>query len=265
MRILSLGAGVQSTTLALLMAHGKVEPVDHAIFADTQWEPRAVYDHLSWLRSGNVLPFPVHIVSLGDIRQNILDRRNTGGGRFAAVPWFIINPDGTWGMGRRQCSYEYKLKPIMHKVRDLLGVSRMARIAPGEVEVNIGISLDEAHRMREAEQQYMRNVYPLVDLGMTRTDCLGWLQRNGYPRPPKSSCIGCPFTSDERWLDMKQNRPEEWSDAVEVDRALRLGDARAMNGTEFMHEDRIPLDEVKFDNEKQPDLFGNECLGMCGV
>ena len=39
LRILSLGAGVQSTTLALMAAHGEVEAPDCAIFADTGWEP----------------------------------------------------------------------------------------------------------------------------------------------------------------------------------------------------------------------------------
>lgn len=60
LRALSLGAGVQSTTMALMAAHGEIGPMpDCAIFADTGWEPKAVYDHLSWLMSPNVLPFPV--------------------------------------------------------------------------------------------------------------------------------------------------------------------------------------------------------------
>lgn len=68
LRVLSLGAGVQSTTLALMAAHGEIGPMpDCAIFADTGWEPQAVYEYLEWLTSGNVLPFPVHIVSAGNI------------------------------------------------------------------------------------------------------------------------------------------------------------------------------------------------------
>ena len=51
LRVLSLGAGVQSTTLALLAVRGEIGPMpDCAIFADTGWEPRAVYEHLTWLR-----------------------------------------------------------------------------------------------------------------------------------------------------------------------------------------------------------------------
>lgn len=103
LRVLSLGAGVQSTTLALAASRGDVGPMpDIAIFADTQWEPRRVRDHLERLRG--MLRFPVHDVTAGSIRKAILDRRNTTGRRFAAVPWFIKNPNGSAGMGRRQCT-----------------------------------------------------------------------------------------------------------------------------------------------------------------
>lgn len=265
LRVLSLGAGVQSTTLALMAAHGEIEPPDCAIFADTQWEPAEVYAHLNWLRSPNVLPFPVHVVTAGSLRQDLINRRNTTGGRYAAIPWHIVNPDGSTAMGRRQCSSEYKLDPIMRKIRDLLGVSRKGHIAPGLVEVLIGISRDEAHRMREARQAYMRNVYPLVEKGMRRYDCLLWLDRQGYPRPPKSACIGCPFTDNARWRE-RRLVPEEWADAVLADRQLRLGAAHSSRGTEYMHRSCVPLDEVDFSvDDRQGDLFGNECLGLCDV
>lgn len=86
LRTLSLGAGVQSTTMALMAAHGLIEPMpDCAIFADTGWEPQAVYKHLDWLRSG-VLPFPVHIVSAGrNIRDDIVNASASKTKRFVAV------------------------------------------------------------------------------------------------------------------------------------------------------------------------------------
>lgn len=69
-RFLSLGAGVQSSTLALMIAHGELEPVEAAIFADTGWEPRKVYEWLDWLEKQ--LPFPVHRVQRGDLRRDTL-------------------------------------------------------------------------------------------------------------------------------------------------------------------------------------------------
>lgn len=269
LRLISLGAGVQSTTMALMAAHGEIGPMpDAAIFADTGWEPQPVYDHLRWLASGNVLPFPVHIVANGNIRENILARRNTTGGRFAAIPWFTLNPDGSKGMGRRQCTSEYKLTPLMWKMRDLLGVDRRARIPKGAVEVWVGISTDEAMRMKPARQKWQTNRWPLIEKEMSRNDCLRWIERNGYPPPPKSACIGCPFHSDAMWREMRDQRPDEWADAVAVDAALRIGDNRGIRATEYMHRQCVPLGQVDLSTAAergQPDLFNNECEGMCGV
>lgn len=266
--VLSLGAGVQSSTLALMAAHGEITPMpDFAIFADTQWEPKAVYDHLKWLMSPNVLPFPVNIVTAGNIRESVRDRRNATGGRFAAIPWHTVNPDGSAGMGRRQCSSEYKLAPIMREIRRLLGKGPRDRIKAGSVTVLIGISKDEAHRMRAARQAYMTNVYPLCDRRMTRGDCLRWLERHDYPTPPKSACIGCPFHDHRYWARLHAAGGVEWADAVEADGWLRQGDSRGMKATEFMHRDRVPLDQVDFSKPGPVirDLFGEECEGLCGV
>ena len=72
MHVISLGAGVQSTTMALMAAHGEIEPMpDAAIFADTGAEPQAVYEHLDWLRSPGVLPFPVEVVRFSDLADDI--------------------------------------------------------------------------------------------------------------------------------------------------------------------------------------------------
>jgi 3'-phosphoadenosine 5'-phosphosulfate sulfotransferase (PAPS reductase)/FAD synthetase len=83
-RVLSLGAGVQSTTLALMAARGEIEAPDCAIFADTGWEPRAVYEHLDRLE--DALPYPVYRVSAGNLRDDIEAKNSARSGRFAAVP-----------------------------------------------------------------------------------------------------------------------------------------------------------------------------------
>ncbi len=50
--IISLGAGVQSSTMALMAACGEITPMPTAaIFADTGDEPKAVYEWLGWLAS----------------------------------------------------------------------------------------------------------------------------------------------------------------------------------------------------------------------
>lgn len=271
-RVLSLGAGVQSSTLALMAAAGEFEAgPDVAIFADTGWEPRAVYEHLDRLES--MLPFPVRRVSAGNIRDAILARKNTTGQRFAAIPWFIQFPDGSPGMGRRQCTHEYKLQPIIREIRRVLGVDPRAPIAAGEVEQWIGISVDEASRMKDSPRRYVVNRFPLIERNMTRAACVEWLTRHGYPVPPKSSCIGCPFHSARTWVQLRDSAPAEFADAVEVDRQLRIGHTRGIRGAEFMHVRRMPLAEAVeldaaacADDDRQLDLFAAfECEGMCGV
>lgn len=266
---LSLGAGVQSTTLALMAAAGEIRPMpDCALFADTGWEPRAVYDHLDRLQAA--LPFPVHRVTRGsNIRDDILHKATGYLGRFAAVPFFTLDDGGKRGMGRRQCTKEYKLEPLTRKQRELMGVPRGRRVPKGQTcEVWIGISTDEAQRMKPAWKPWQRNRWPLIEAGMSRRDCQRWLAAAGWSAP-KSACIGCPFHSDVMWRDMRDNAPDEWADAVEVDRLIRAGGTlRGMRAQQYLHAQRVPLDEVDLstaEDRGQFNMFGNECEGMCGV
>lgn len=268
MRILSLGAGVQSTTIALMAQHGDIPPIDCAIFADTQSEPLSVYRHLEWLRSQ--LSYPVHVVSKGSLRDEIVNAALGRGKAWGRLPFFLINKDGfSRGMTRRQCTGDYKIDPIMRKVREIAGIKRGS---PGPrrvvVEQLIGISIDEAHRMRDARFRWVSHVYPLVDLRMTRQACLLWMKMRGFPTPPKSACTFCPFHSDAMWRDMKDNDPVSFNDAVAIDEVVRGGTTSLMlQGTPYLHRQRIPLRDVDFTDPRSlnGDLFGEECEGVCGV
>ena len=191
------------------------------------------------------------------------------GGRMFQVGTRVLTKDEhKRGIGRRQCTSEYKLKPLTHKIRELLGVSRRGYIAPGTVECWVGISMDEIIRMRPARQKYLATRWPLIEEGLTRRDCKVWLRRNDYPIPPRSACCGCPFHNNDHWRYTRDHEPDEWADVIYVDKALRQGDSRGMRATEYMHADRVPLDEVDLSTEEdrgQIDLFNNECEGMCGV
>jgi hypothetical protein len=267
LRVISLGAGVQSTTLALLAAHGEIAgPMpDAAIFADTGWEPQAVYDHFEDLARRLHNHFPVYRVTNGNIRDALTTDEP---GRYASVPFFLKQQNGGRGMGRRQCTHEYKLKPLDWKYRDLLGKGRKDRIRAGAVEQLQGITTDEAHRMKPSRVRWKVSRYPLIELRMTRTDCKRWLERNGYPVPPKSSCIGCPFHSNETWRWLRDNHPDDWADACAVDRIIRSGGTakeQGLQGKQYMHRDMVPLEEADIDEDDVDDLFGQECEGMCGV
>ncbi|MGC0328136.1 hypothetical protein RKD23_001126 [Streptomyces sp. SAI-170] len=173
-----------------LSANGMLPKVDYAIFADTGWEPRAVYDHLDRLEREVAAPagIPILRVSSGNIRNDALNPTH----RFASMPLYILNRDGRPGMTRRQCTGEYKIKPIKRQVRELLGYPYPQRI-PKDVFVEqwVGISTDEFHRAKDADVRYMHNRHPLIDMGWSRTDCIRYLNSLGLGDTPKSSCLGC--------------------------------------------------------------------------
>jgi hypothetical protein len=270
MRILSLGAGVQSSTLALMMAKGEIEPAAHAVFADTQAEPEHVYRWLDWLEP--LLPFPVHRVTAGSLKDDFLATLTGEKTRCGQPPFFVRNPDNdgtpvsdSSGMLWRKCTKEYKLNPIRKKVRELSGGKPVDQI--------IGISLDEYMRMKPSRVKYITNVYPLVDMRITRYGCLNWMAEH-YPGhvPPKSACYFCPYTHNLRWRDMKMNDPDSWKQATEFDDALRLRRtaklAAGIKGVIFVHRSMTPLRDVDLRTATdmgQGDMFTNECEGMCGV
>ena len=262
-RFLSLGAGVQSSTLALMIAHGEIEPVDAAIFADTGWEPKHVYTWLDWLEKQ--LPFPIYRVQRGNLRQDTIDRSKLLASRVAAIPWHMVMPNGDRAMGRRQCTAEYKIHPLTVKTRELLELKPKQRAKGVLCEMLIGISTDEALRMKPAKEAWKKHRWPLIEMGMNRNDCLRWMERKGYPLPPKSSCIGCPYHSDHEWRLIKAD-PDSWADALEVDATIRH--QPKMKGQQFMHRSCVPLAEVDLSTAEergQVDMFNNECEGMCGV
>jgi|TARA_R100000963_G_C4636811_1_gene100801 hypothetical protein len=271
-RVISLGAGVQSSVMSLKAAKGELKPsVDCAVFADTGWEPKAVYDHLNWLEKQ--LPFPVYRVNSGNLKKDLETNLNTTGHSFASIPFFLVNKDGSKGMARRQCTSEYKLKPIRKKIRELVGLRPRQR-TPKDlmVEMWIGISKDEIMRVKENTDSWVTNRWPLIEENMTRQDCLNWFNEN-YPDKNlvKSACVGCPFHNDDEWRHLKYNSPEEFAEACHIDEILRDGEGR-FKGKRFLHSQRIPLKEVDLSTAEElgqqdlfKDLMQNECEGMCGV
>lgn len=269
--IISLGAGVQSSTMALMAAAGEITPMpDAAIFADTQSEPASVYVWLDWLEQQ--LPFPVYRVTKGSLRDDTL-RIHVGedGRRWSKtiVPVFTLNPDGTHGkLPYRSCTMDYKIDPIVRKLKELAGVKR--KEARQLVTSWIGISLDEVHRMKDSRVPWATHRYPLVDLGMTRQDCLRWMEKRDFPKPPRSACTFCPYHSDAEWRRLKNEEPDAFADAVAFEREFQTAKKNTDNfkSEPFLHASRQPLDTVDFRNEEdhgQLGLWGEECEGMCGV
>ena len=274
LRVLNLGAGVQSSCLALMAARGElkdqVKP-DVAVFADTGWEPPSVYEHLKWLKEQ--LPFPVITVSAGNIRENILAGRQPDGKPYLGIPAHLLRTNGARGLARRQCTDDYKIRPIQKWIREYLGVEK-GQLVPKhlQVEMWMGISVDEIERQRDSQDVWITKRYPLIEIGASRSQLLTWFMDN-YPGRylPRSACVGCPYKSNSEWKWLKENYKESFLEAVEVDNALRnspqvVAAITANGDNAFIHNSTIPLEAVDFSSTiDYDDMMRNECEGLCGI
>jgi len=280
---MSLGAGVQSSCLAMMYANGDLEPkLDFAVFADTGAEPPAVYEYLEKLKkmvAESKYPFPIYTVSKGNltddsltptVRQRI-SKYGEIGDKYTRrlIPVFGINEKGKkTAVLMRNCTADYKITPIIKFTR------KMCEIKRGQKEITvtqtIGISMDEMQRAKESKQAWMQHRFPLLELRMDREACKQYMRDKGYPEPPRSACYYCPFHDNSEWLRMKNEDPESFQKAVEFDKKLREVNAKypsALRMEVYIHNTCKPLDEVEFEKrDPQRELtFGAECEGMCGM
>ena len=270
---LSLGLGVQSSTVALMAAHGEITPMpDAAIFSDTKAEEFKVYAWLAWLR--DQLPYPILVRSKGDLEAESIDPRvsQKTGRRYvkSSIPFWVKDEFGKRGAMNRGCTRDYKINVIRSTIKhDLLEFPKGSRMPKKAIATSwIGISTDEAHRMKPSLEDWIEHRWPLIELGMSRHDCKRWMERNGYPEPPRSACFFCPYRSDAEWQIMKTESPESFQRAVKYEQRLRKAMAEhneVLRGAPFLWHGLETLDKAVFKDTSQLDLFGNECEGMCGV
>ena len=253
--IISLGAGVQSSTMALMAAKGEITPMpDCAIFADTQAEPKPVYDWLDWLEKQ--LPYPIYRVTAGNLElASIKVITGKSGLKYTKhhIPAYSLGEKK--GIYQRQCTLDFKIVPIKRKARELFKGQK--------ITMWIGISLDEVIRMKPSRVKYINHIWPLIDKRMTRQDCLNWMKKNSYPIPPRSACYFCPYHNDREWKNLSK---QDFANAVEYEKKMQLAfeSTGRYNSVPYLHNSRVPLDKVKFSTD-EADLFNNECEGHCGV
>ena len=291
LRVISLGAGVQSTTLYRMAALGEIGPMpDAAIFADTQQEPPHVYENLERLKADHGHVIPIEVATAGDLGDAVETGMNSSGGRFAAVPFWVAGEDGKETPGRRQCTREYKIDVVKRRTRELLGLAKGQRAAGRfHVEEWVGISLDEATRAKPSRTSWVTTRWPLLEPGvnMRRTDCYEWLAGHGFPIPGKSACTFCPYRGPEEWLEWRRDHPELWEEACKWDDAIRSsGTNQRMRNQQFVLRLLRPMRDVgeeelaawaaKVRARREmkeaggiqlglDDWFDEECEGMCDV
>jgi hypothetical protein len=272
MRVLSLGAGVQSSTIALMMVEGEIMPAELAIFADTGAESARTYEWLAWLADRlAAASIPFSKVQQGAGLTACMEqacRDQTNGTGCSNPPLYVAGG----GMLKRNCTRDYKMAPILREIQARRGRGRVVQV--------IGFSVEEVQRVKPPLRQYIvANEYPLIERRLTRQDCKRWLVRHGYQIPPRSSCVYCPYRCDGSWRNLRDSDPAGWAEACRIDEMCRasLPGVRGQRGHApaqcYVHRSCVPLRDADLttDIERGQQLLpGAEAFdacteGMCGV
>ena len=211
--VFSCGGGVQSTACLVLAAQGHI-PYRTFIFANVgdKAESPATIQYIDTVLKPYASQHGIDWVSVGwvdrqgrqrDLYDDLLQQE-----RSINIPVYM--PGGM--PGNRKCTEYFKIKPIAKWIK---------ANAPG-CTLGKGISTDESHRATPSrESDGYSSAYPLIELGVSRADCLRIASDAGLPQPPKSSCWFCPFKTTEQWTRMRRDAPDLFERAARLERILQ--------------------------------------------
>ena len=268
LRTISYGGGVQSTALLVLAAQGKLDdiiggPVDAALFANVG-EKAEHPKTLAYIRD-IAMPWaaergiPVHELKrttkdgqVRDLYEHLVN------GTVAGKQSDIIPMRGESGAPMsRGCTRDYKVMVVARWLK------ANGATAENPATVCIGISTDEITRVSNKRQgNYERPVYPLIDLGLSRMDCIGVIADAGLPVPPKSACYFCPFTRPSQWAEMRRDQPEMFWKAAELENLMN--ERRVRTGVRPLYLTRFAKPLAEAIPEAQDMLPGFEMPGGDG-
>lgn len=214
MRVISYGGGVQSTAMIVLAVQGRIPDVDVALFSNVG-EDSEYPDTITFVRDV-MMPWAqqrgLPIVELTPTRKgeptSVWKEMMRTDTKRTVIPVF----GETGAPLRRICTVDFKVRPI-HKWLKENGAT-----ADNKADVLMGISTDEVQRANN-KPQYDHEVrcYPLLDLGLSRTDCIEVIRQAGLPVPPKSSCFFCPYHSELTWRELRRDREDLFDKAQQLE------------------------------------------------
>lgn len=230
MKILSCGAGMQSTALALMSCENvkypgkwtKVPVYDAIIFCDLGKEPIWVYSQVDFIKNAcREAQIPFYILET-DLNGDY--KRNFGKSRVVSIPFWTIGEDGKKGKMRRNCTLDYKISVIQKFVRwNLLGYKKGQRLKIEDFkahEMHIGFSVEESKRAKSNNHKMFVNEFPLIDMEMERKDNYAYIRDIWGLETKASACNFCPFHRNYFFKHLKEEYPGDYSDLIEFDRML---------------------------------------------
>ena len=199
-KVLSYGGGVQSTAMILMIRDGVLPKPDLIVFADTGSErPETIA-----LIENVIRPI---VVEMGiDFR---IARSHLG-----ALDEYYRNAGALPMIGMRHCTAKFKIRPIRKVIREYVGNVRGVKAA----EAWLGITTDEAQREGESDVKWIANRYPLLEMNISRQDCIDYLDAQGF-EVVKSGCFMCPYQSGDEWVSVRDNYPSLWNRSLSLEAA----------------------------------------------
>lgn len=250
--IWAFGGGVQTVSIAILIKLGKLPIPVYAGMADTSYERQAVWEYnqkytfpmLAGL--GLVVDIIPHSYSTIDIESNSGD---------LLLPVYT----GAGGKLPTFCSDHWKQRAMNRRLRELgFGPKR-------PVKKWLGYSLDEYDRMKQTGLKWIINDFPLLlgyGIRYRRVELEKIISDFGWPKPPSSACDFCPNRDDQTWLEIKNNEPKTFQNAVDRDEWLRQPEQTKKWGDTYLHRAMIPLSDIDFKETESLPLF-NLCGSGC--
>lgn len=251
---ISLGAGLQSSCMSLMAGLGEIKPMPTgAIFSDTGDESESTLAWLEKLRG--LVPFPIHVTQRSVLSEHLFEWGQS------QIPAFMQGDEGTT-IGKRQCTKHWKVVPVQQKIRELTETQKQ-RLDPGHFVLWQGISVDELSRCKESRVAWIKHRWPLIEHRMNRQECKMWLLNHGYPIPPKSACVYCPYQCPSSWRAHKE-KPDEWAKILKVD--AQLAERGEFLTTHLQRIDQVDFSDDVARGQSTMNLFAEQgCEGMCGV
>jgi hypothetical protein len=317
--VVSWGGGTQSTALMLKMLDGEIKDADgnvivpdYIIFADTGNESKMTYaqvykvqkyieetygreiiitrrtkeplpdeEIIRMVKSGEMTGTSYRSSKHADLYQNQLLFYKGVLNRADIVPHWVINKDGSIGklMGR-QCTVKYKIGQIMTELRERIGMIRFnhKRI---RFKMYIGFTVDEIMRVKPSPLDYVDNMFPMVDLRMSKIDCIDYVADKLGFRPVSSVCDICYANNFDKVYEIYKNDKEAWDKLLALDDAMEhKGSNHRIRGDVYMFRWQanmrkrladIDMEEIYADRNKytQLSIFDLEeegaCMGGCFI
>ncbi|MDH6367059.1 MULTISPECIES: hypothetical protein [unclassified Breznakia] len=266
MKILSCGAGMQSTALVLMSCENKLKGIIHervpiydaVLFCDLGEEPAWVYKQVKFIaKQCKEAEIPFYILD-SNLFEDYMD--NFGKKRVSSIPFWSINKDGKKGKMLRACTLDYKINTMQKFVRwELLGYKKGERTKQHDLkahEMHLGFSYEEKRRCKENPHKMFVNKFPLVEMNLTRADNYKYILETWGLDTKASACTICPFHTNFFFKYIKDKYEDDYKKVLAFDDMLQKQQPNTkIESKLYLSKSRKPIKDLTDDECRDYETF----------